>query len=839
MSKKIKYLLIGLLTVTFIGYSSLNKINQNRIHAIGAAQQSVASTGLQMKDINPQVIPLDNIFSVPVGSNSKVVDNKYVQITDSLKNQIGSIFSDENNKLDLTKNNRLEMYIKINGVADGITFALHNDYERTQKFTGVNGAGLGVYASKKTEIGDLVGQLKKSFVVEFDTQYNKDSYDGYVDSNSNRGHVAHSFPDKKIVYIFEGTKLRNQAHYMPQYPVFSLGDDKWRSFKVNWKAFDEKGVGELTYQLEGLTPVTVKIERTIFEADSVYWGFTGSTGTLFESVMVGFVRIPGLVNYEDSLDLYSENGDLLENDGLQKPDSETTVRYSGRYISGKLDFLNPSITFEKDPKQQFVEGSMTVNGIPVNPTVTDTTIKTDFSNLTSQNSSVDIVFKVKNSSLTSEDRPQIVSKVEGTNYIQLEWQSASYIVDNQAPTGVGKLTVIDQFDAEKITNAVDYKAFLRKLRDDFAPNDKLSASLKAGQAIETLVQELGPKSFEVVLTDSVGNAREITVPIFVKDTTDQIMNNDDFLLKGKNFSFIDYNYPKTATELKTFILKQSSFELWQFLDDGTAKKLDANTTTIDISKLPKPGTEPPIKEYSVPIKYTSGTTALVLIIKFNVEIGTSSVTINFLNEASQPLREPIVLTEKIGTVIDLTKQVAVQNTLKELNVDHYEQVKAPDNESAILIERNAKTVAYHYQGTLFIKSFPTKMNFGDKYLTSTFIKAEQPIYDVPLIVGDNRTNKTPWKLTATLEKALTSVKDPNEVMSRALWYKKNEGEKVMLSQGEAQEIEVGTISDNGEYNVSNNWDANKTGLQLNLYSNEVIQTGKYQATILWQIGKTP
>ncbi|MBP2100412.1 L-type lectin-domain containing protein [Enterococcus rivorum] len=840
MSKKKKYVILSLLTITFVGSVYLKEASQyNNIQASnGENQSSVVSTAIQGRASDPKVVPLENIFSVPTGANSKTIDNKYVLITDNLRNQVGSIFSNENNKFDLTKDATSEMYIKINGTADGVTFVLHNDANRIKKYTGVNGAGLGVYAGS-LDGSSLVGQIEKSFAIEFDTYHNGDRNDGDVSSNSSKGHVAYSFPDDKSTYTFSGNYVKKQVHLGLQYPNFRLGDNVWRKFTVDWKALNENGVGQLTYQLEGLDPVTVSIPRTTFSADSVYWGFTGSTGALTESALVGFASVPGLVNYKDSLKLYSSAGDLLGNESVEKGDSEITVHYSGEFISGKQNLLDPSITFTKNAKQTYIEGSMTVNGALVNPTVTSTAIKTSFANLSLENKKVDIIFKVKNNGLNSNDRPEIVSRIDASNFTQNDGNKVSYVIDNQPPKGIGKLTVVNQYDTEKISGATDYNYFLRALSDDFTPNDKITIALKSGQDIETLVQQLGPSYFELSLTDKVGNTRDIKVPIFVKSSEEQIKNNDHFLLKGRNFTFIDYNYPKTENELRNFILEQSYFELWQFNDDGTSKKLDGKLSIVDISKLPKVGTLPLVKEYSVPIKYTSGSSTVELVIKFNVEAGFSSVTITFLNEENQPLRDSIILTGKIGTSIDLTKEVAIQNRIKELKENHYEQVKAPSNETAILVEKNAKEEAYQFKGTLFVKSFPTKINFGDKYLAPKFIKAEQPTYDVPLIVGDNRTNKTPWKLTATLEKALTSVEDPNEVMSRALWYKKSDAEKVMLSQGEAQEIEVGTISASGEYNVSNNWNKNKTGLQLNLFSNEVIQTGKYRATILWQVGKTP
>ncbi|OJG51482.1 hypothetical protein RV06_GL001623 [Enterococcus haemoperoxidus] len=216
-----------------------------------------------------------------------------------------------------------------------------------------------------------------------------------------------------------------------------------------------------------------------------------------------------------------------------------------------------------------------------------------------------------------------------------------------------------------------------------------------------------------------------------------------------------------------------------------------------------------------------------------------NVQVQFVDEEGTPLSDPVVLRGDAGTTIDLTKEATIQVVISSLVGKHFELVKAPNNESAISIDKEEKTVQYQFKGTLFVDSFPKTLNFGDKYLTKSFIKGEQPKYDVPLIIGDTRKKKTSWTLTATLAKPLTSQDSPSEVLPRALYYKQNDTTKVALKEGESQPIEVGTMSGTGIYNVSENWDSNKQGLQLNVFSNEVIQKGQYKAAILWQVSETP
>lgn len=217
----------------------------------------------------------------------------------------------------------------------------------------------------------------------------------------------------------------------------------------------------------------------------------------------------------------------------------------------------------------------------------------------------------------------------------------------------------------------------------------------------------------------------------------------------------------------------------------------------------------------------------------------SQVIVTFIDDGTPPskIAKDIVFTQEIGTEINLAQEKAIQDTIETLKKKYV--LLEPLPSEIVEVTDEVQTIAYKFSGRLFIESFPSNLTFGDKYLSKSFIKEEQPKYDAPLIIGDNRHKKTPWTLTATLEKPLTSEESPSEVLPRALWYKTSKGSKVMLYEGEAQPIETGAASPLGEYNISKNWDTNTTGLQLNVYANEIIQKGDYKASILWQVSATP
>lgn len=849
-------LFILVILCLWLGISSLNKIRADSKEETVATEnpkEFPASTELEqepnrlglanqriLSDDAIPAIPLDGLFQIPTKANSKLVEDKVI-ITEKKKAQIGSIFSVEDMKLNLTKRFTAEMFIKIDGDADGVTFVMHDDPNATKTFDKVSGKSLGVYPGDIYKISGggyvLSKSMKRSFAVEFDT-YDKadDYYDWLVDRNGGRGHVAYTFPDKVEEYTLGAyNRIQGINHHAVQYPKFKLGDNIWRKFSITWTPFDEVGNGQLRYKLDGLESVIATIPRSTFDTDFVYWGFTGSTGAEIEEAMVSFASVPGLIYYDDTLEVLNETGGVMTDSSAVSNDSELTVQYTGEYNGGLRDLLNPVLTLDLTSGQVYQEGSFVVNGQSVTPIVSGGSLSLNLADLSLENKDVQVSFKIKNEGFQSLDKATITSRFSGSNYIQVEGSSVSYIIDAEPPKGTGKLTVIDQGDAERIISASDYKSFLSALSDDYSSSENISVSLKPDQDIENKVKELGPTTFELVAKDEAGNEVVINVPIFVKGETDQIVTDGVFLLKGNRFSMKKKDYPDTENALKNMILSKATVELWQADAFGNFEKLDTNMLLVDMTQIPKPGMLPESKVYPLAVALSNSQ----LIINLTIEIKDASIMVAFLNEVGASLHEPVELLGNVGELKDLTQDVTVQKVLQRIKEKHYELVESPAEETKIPIEIDGSSVSYKFAGKLFIESFPSSLNFGDKYLTRSFIKDEQPKYDIPLIIGDTRNSKTPWTLTATLEQPLTSEENPSEVLSRAIWYKVNDSTKVPLTQGEAQPIEVGTVLGSAEYNVSESWNLNNTGVQLNVFSNEINQKGKYKAAILWQVAATP
>ncbi|MGX7150146.1 L-type lectin-domain containing protein [Enterococcus ureasiticus] len=649
----------------------------------------------------PQSVPLDGIFATPSGANSKV-DGNSVIITEKKATQVGAIFSTEANKMDLTKNFRSEMYINIDGDADGVVFVMHNHPEKTITFSGNQGKGLGIYADRLYGSGnnwivDPGGdQLKKSFAIEFDPYHNGDNYDENVSKNDDKGHVAYAFPDKASTYTRSSSTgaIRNVIHSGVQYPSFRLGDGKWRLLKLDWESWDASKNGTLTYEYGDLGPVKVTINRDTFATDNVYWGFTGSTGASMEQAVVAFKSVPGLVNYDESIEFLDAGGEVVES---TKQDSEVTVHYAGKYISGKQNFLTPTFKFTLPPNQKYQTNTFYLNNQLVTPTVVGNTLSVPLGkDLSLLDSKVDIKFKVKDINVTGDMTLPVNAEVAGLNFISNLSGSYNidYVKDTEAPTGIGKVTFVDKGDTFAIEHALDDRDFLLEYQDDISPTEKIKIDVKKGQNFAAIVGTVGPSSFNVTLTDEVGNARDITIPLFIIDT--QVALGTDYLIYGQDFSVIEKEYPKTESELLTMIREKSALKLWSYTDRAVTT-MDNKLADLDIKLLPNP-ILPGV--YKVGASYGLGTKKVER--KVNATIIQSFATVKVLHLIDDGIgvevpgvTNPPTVTGELGEAYSIPKFDSPDYLLSKVTVDGVEQPTS--NVPVTGIYGDTKEVIFYYQ----------------------------------------------------------------------------------------------------------------------------------------------
>lgn len=218
------------------------------------------------------------------------------------------------------------------------------------------------------------------------------------------------------------------------------------------------------------------------------------------------------------------------------------------------------------------------------------------------------------------------------------------------------------------------------------------------------------------------------------------------------------------------------------------------------------------------------------------------VNVTFIDETGAELHTPAVTLEGIiGETIDLTKNDDVQQIINDLIAKHYQIKQKPASETAVKIQEKESTVTYQFEGTLFVYSHPKFLSFGTKMLLKglRFIKVEKARFDQPLVIWDNRKKSNSWKVTATLEKSLTSVTDPSKSLPNAIRYKRDETDIVTFSEGNSEVLAEKTSNGSNEYNLSDDWKTGNSGFQLEVPTGKVVQPGGYAATILWQVGDTP
>jgi hypothetical protein len=778
----------------------------------------------------PQSVPLDQIFITPQGANSYVEGNNVI-ITEKKKSQIGSIFSTEQNKINLTEDFYSEMYIYLDGDADGVAFVMHNEPSKLVNFTGVLGHGLAIYGNSIAYNPMQVSgnQLRNSFAIEFDTYFNSDTYDSGLDRNGNRGHIAHTFPDKLSTYKISGSSIVGVNHSSIQYPTFKMGDAQWRLLKLDWKAWDAANMGQLTYQYGDMDPVKVAISKDTFGTDNVYWGFTGSTGALTEKAVVAFKSVPGLVNYTENVEFMNAEGQKIQS---TVQDSEVTVHYTGMYHGGKQNMLDPVLSFELDKNQVYQEGTFLLNGTAVKPTYINNVLQIPLGkDLSTTDDEVNVEFKVKDTNLTTDAKLTMKATATAKNIISEKPASYNIMYDIEAPLGIGKLTFIDSNDVKAITEATDYRSFLFYYEDDNTPNDKITITLKPGQDIETAVSSIGPSEFVLTLTDKSGNARDVTIPIFVKDQS--VVKSSKYIISGKDVEVAAKDYPKTEAALLALLREQGALKLWQY-DDISVTALKNSQLTFSLGNLAKPPELAEAGIYEVIAAYGDGSTKVEKPLNLTVIQSFATVTISFVDEKNQSIMDDFSFEAPVAERIDLTKNQQLLEKLNAVKGLNYLKDSGPPDETNLLVIPEGVSRKYTFKGTLFIESAPNTIDFGDQKVSGQNKTFNDPNYDQHLVIWDNRATLGTWKITLKQSENFSIPGSKDHQLPDALRYQTADEEKVIST--ESQEVFRSNHQASGKYDISEEtWGPKKQGLRFNAPVGSVKQVGKYETTLTWQI----
>lgn len=812
----------------------------------------------------PRSIPLDNIFKIPNGAHS-YVDKDLVIITENTKHRIGSIFSTEVNKMDLTKDFESEMYVYMKGDADGVTFAMHNDYDRTMSGGGYSGEGLGVYATLNSNIVERNKALRSSFIVEFDTYFNGGTFDkGLI--NTPRGHVAWSFPDKFSSYTQSVGQIKTVNHYDVQYPKIKLGDGTWQKFNIKWETYNENNTGFLTYDYEKLEkPIRVPITRDTFGSDKIYWGFTGSTGNEFEEAAIAFKQVPGLVDYDTTFNAKNEQGEILTESSKMKPESEVTLDYTGVYTGGLQGLLNPEVFFELPEGTSYQKGSFKVNGNVENPSISGKKLSISLDTMTEVNSQNNITFKVKNDMLTSTNSPSsITASVEGRNFISKDY-FAKYQVD------FGPLVTSSFFENQSwIINAIN------KQFSPLLSIDKNLYEWHLGKVSELLVN---------------GAYRNEYIPRNIKALTNiEKLNLVDMGLIGNIPSEI-----VNLTKLKELVLNGMNYEgetippILSELDSLEILNLAANKYSGQID--PKLAGIPNLKRLDISLNNLVGVLPDLPETWEQINLAGNQITYNdskipsfLVNQNSGNYAQTFIAGEKYYTLVgnskmDIKEELTTIQPFNPINkgffaLKIYDQVL---NKEIELTEGHMVQISNAKDGTLFYEGpikgmveIPYKKGVSYKLILDGAEKNKNNLFQVktklpelkfseipedvklnltigkdemvpkkieingPLAVYDNRDNGSKWVLKIVPSKLINREK----LLRGEFIYTDSKGKSVPLMYDQSASIEAGASDGiNDVTSVTDRWKDAKIGIHFEMQHANYL--GSYEGTIKWLLEDAP
>nr|WP_256370000.1 tandem-95 repeat protein [Halodesulfovibrio sp. MK-HDV] len=203
--------------------------------------------------------------------------NGIYTLTDAAQSQDGAIWSDQTLNLTQDFSITTDIFLGSSNGADGITFVLHPD---------------GFNPADTTHGGSLGANIDNAVVVEFDTYRNSDLGDPWQD------HVS----------IHTDGDLRHGSDHSQAIQTSDLEDGLWHEATFAWDATAEV----FTVTFEGQTAtLTGGLSQHLANSTNVHFGFTGTTGGLYNLQQVNIKSVEGLdVTYDLDVQATSADADL-------------------------------------------------------------------------------------------------------------------------------------------------------------------------------------------------------------------------------------------------------------------------------------------------------------------------------------------------------------------------------------------------------------------------------------------------------------------------------------------------------------------------------------------------
>ncbi|MDZ5759996.1 cell surface protein [Carnobacterium maltaromaticum] len=802
----------------------------------------------------PQSLPIDNVFFVPQGANSFVEGNTVI-ITKDQRSQVGSIFSSETNKINLNQSFHAEMYVYLGDknalAADGMAFVMHADENRTKVFTGGTGAQLGVLAKLDSGPG-LLEQIERSFAVEFDTYLNTDGMDTNLDKNGNRGHVAYTFPELLSSYNLKNNKPVSLKHQGLYYPIDYLSNGKWHLFSVDWDAIKQV----LTYKFDNAPNVSVPINPSvIFGTNSVYWGFTGSTGALSQESKVAFKQIPGLVNLSSTIRVTKDGKDIMDDKGVSAADKNVKVQYDLQYLGGKQNLMNANFDLLLDEGLSYKPGTLTVDGsivsddyfkngnlnykIPKDLSETNDTLSISFEVIpkvvTVNDITTDIKYVLNSDNYFGNDEsldlPVSKVKIVKSSYFENQSWLINEINRQLAPKKIDvdlyepdlaqikqiELTAAPKVLGEHIPKTIDSLVNLNYIR---LVNQKLVGVLpeEVGNLSKLTYLSIYGNTFDGEIPQSIGNLKDLTLIALdnnhlkgtVPTNIASLPKLNQIYLNGNNLSgqLPDFQMNMLRISINNNQLTYNSAEVPSFLKNAKTKayhktfiqglKLTGNSRVVSKNKQIKPFD-----------KINEG--------YFNLKAMDGAQDIDLVDEHSYIIKNTVDGTVYYNGKKDVEVSIPYEKEIS-YTVILDEAEKNPNNVFTILGKARE------------LKFSEIPLSIGLKIKLGA---GKQPVVpEGKLEIFDDRENKN-WKLSITP----SELKQGQIKLQGEYSYTDKAGVSYPIVSGQKYLIETGeSDSANEVIPISNYWN-DKRGLSYTAYRSNY--TGDYKGNVIWTLEDTP
>lgn len=295
----------------------------------------------------------------------------------------GYMWSKSNNMLDITKTQTFGFWIATEPGPSGnmdasLAFVLQNDpngdnaratlgNESSGKPIMTPPEGLGVWAP---DTSNPTGAIKNSWAIEMDTAMNNtnvtnNAFD--MGLQTAKPHIASNYPGESGSYINEGTNVYKMIHQGTMYHYLGSNTSGyyWHHLSIKYSPNSDGKTADVTYTINdknqdgtkntniGTETQTNPIEESKTETvdlskfhlngkTQLYWGFTGSTGSLGGGFAIAIESAPTIVDgsvTSQLIDNTQDNRVLDDKDGNNYVNSgdNLTFKYQVKYNSGTVD----------------------------------------------------------------------------------------------------------------------------------------------------------------------------------------------------------------------------------------------------------------------------------------------------------------------------------------------------------------------------------------------------------------------------------------------------------------------------------------------------------------------